>query len=175
MRIMFPLTKYCLRPATIFLLCCTLLCQLLFCRELEYAARVVRVVDGDTVQITVHGTSKHEKLRFYGIDAPESKQAFGTESRQALSKLVNGRLVRVKEQNRDRYGRIVGRVFYDGEDVGLEMIRLGMAWHYPQYCKDASYKAAHDLARSRKVGLWYENKPVAPWEFRSKKRSKSAK
>lgn len=140
-----------------------------------YPARVVKVTDGDTVHIAIHGTSKHERLRFYGIDAPETKQAFGTEARHALAKLINGKMVRIEEQNRDRYGRIVGKVFYDGDDIGLQMINLGMAWHYQAYCKDPAYKSAQENAKRRSIGLWREKSPVPPWEFRKRKRSKKGR
>ena len=167
--------KYYLQPAALLFLCCTLLCSLLCGKGAEYPARVIKVSDGDTVHISVHGTSKHEKVRLYGIDAPESRQPFGSEARHALAKIINGKIVRIEEQNRDRYGRIVGRIFYDGDDVCLQMINQGMAWHYSQYCKDAAYRNAQENARRKKIGLWHDSNPVPPWEFRKHKKSKNGK
>ena len=81
---------------------------------------------------------------------------------------------------KDRYSRIVGRVFAaECEtacpytiDVGLELIRAGLAWHYTQYSREqpplqrAQYAAFERRARERREGLWREAHPVAPWEFR---------
>ena len=88
--------------------------------------KVVGVSDGDT--ITVLTPAKESvKVRLYGIDAPESKQAFGARAKQELSGLVFGKAVRVEVVDKDRYGRTVGRVFVGDVDVNLEMVRRGFA------------------------------------------------
>lgn len=94
-----------------------------------FEGRVVGVSDGDTITVLVGG---HEqiKVRLAEIDAPEKAQPFGQRSKQALSDLVFGKTVRVEQQDTDRYGRVVGRVFVDGTDVNVEQIRQGMAWAY---------------------------------------------
>jgi endonuclease YncB( thermonuclease family) len=89
--------------------------------------------------------------------------------------------VRVEWEKRDRYGRIVGRVFTAvcdraecpyTRDVGLEQIRAGLAWHYKAYDRDQSpsqrerYAALEQEARSRGEGLWKETQPTPPWDFR---------
>jgi endonuclease YncB( thermonuclease family) len=51
-------------------------------------------------------------VRLECIDAPELKQPYGTRSKQTLSNLVFGRIVRVEDHGRDRYGRLLGRVIY---------------------------------------------------------------
>jgi endonuclease YncB( thermonuclease family) len=59
-------------------------------------------------------------------------------------------------------------------DVNLEQIRAGFAWWYLEYAKEqtaedrASYESAQDDARTRRVGLWKDAKPVPPWEWRRK-------
>ncbi|WP_254772745.1 thermonuclease family protein [Nitrosospira multiformis] len=96
--------------------------------------RVVKIADGDTVTILDESNRQH-KVRLVGIDAPERKQPFGTVSRQHLADLVFGKTVVVKWQKRDRYQRILGKVLVDGQDVNLEQIKAGLAWHYKQYGK----------------------------------------
>ncbi len=65
-----------------------------------------------------------------GIDAPERKQAYGLASRKHSASLVAGKQVTVEYQERDRYGRILGKVLLDGIDVCLEQVKAGFAWHY---------------------------------------------
>jgi endonuclease YncB( thermonuclease family) len=91
--------------------------------------RVVKIADGDTVTILDESNRQH-KVRLVGIDAPERKQPFGTVSRQHLAGLVFGKTVAMRWQKRDRYQRILGKVLVDGQDVNLEQIKAGLAWHY---------------------------------------------
>jgi endonuclease YncB( thermonuclease family) len=63
-------------------------------------------------------------------------------------------------------------VYESLRDVGLEQIRLGMAWHYKEYQHEQAtqerlvYRDEEESARARRVGLWKDAKPVPPWEFR---------
>ena len=71
---------------------------------------MVGVADGDTVTVLDADKVQH-KIRLAGIDAPEKSQPFGNRSKQNLSDLVFGKYVRVDWDKRDRYGRIVGKVW----------------------------------------------------------------
>ena len=105
---------------------------------------------------------------------PEKSQAFGTVSKQNLAALVFGRTVTIEWRKRDRYQRILGKVLLNGEDINLEQIRAGLAWHYRHYAKDQLpvdrelYALAEDAARSSGAGLWRDPAPVPPWDFRRK-------
>ncbi len=83
-----------------------------------------------------------------------------------------GKQVTVEYQKRDRYGRIVGKVLLDGIDVSLEQVKAGLAWHYKKYQHEQSledrqlYAEAENKARDERLGLWRENNPNPPWEFR---------
>ena len=135
------------------------------------SGRVVAVHDGDTITVLDASRTQH-KIRLAGIDAPESKQAFGGRSKQNLSNLVYNRQVTVNWQKYDRYGRTVGVVLVDGHNVNIEQVRTGMAWWYRQYARDQSpadrslYEAAENDARTAKRGLWVDTNPVPPWEWR---------
>src|SRR5688572_21480041 len=109
------------------------------------AARVVGVHDGDTITV-LDADRKQHKIRLAGIDAPESRQAFGNRSKENLSRLVFGQDVRIDWQKRDRYGRIVGKVWTVSQDANcrtaecpktldanLAQVTVGMAWHYKDY------------------------------------------
>ena len=86
--------------------------------------RVVGVADGDT--ITVLGASNRQaRVRLQGIDAPESRQAFGEVSKRNLSDLVFNTQVVVEYEKTDRYGRTLGKVLAGGRDVNLEQLKAG--------------------------------------------------
>ena len=70
----------------------------------------------------------------------------------------------------DRYGRFVSRVSVGGEDLSLALVAAGLAWHYVRYSDDAALARAEADARRKKIGLWAQSVPVAPWEFRRQSR-----
>jgi predicted dehydrogenase len=113
--------------------------------------------------------------------APEKSQAFGQRAKQAMSELVFGKDVTLQFHTVDRYGRIVAMVFVDRKDVGLELIKKGLAWAYSKYLPEASleiqqsYTAAESAARAVRIGLWSDgNEPVPPWEWRKTEREHRA-
>ncbi len=128
--------------------------------------QLVGVTDGDTITVKMDG--KQVKVRLNGIDAPEKKQAFGSAAKEKLAALTVGRRITLKGEKKDRYGRTLARVYADGDDVCLAMLREGFAWHYVQYSKDADLAAAENEARAAHRGLWADKAPVPPWEFRKK-------
>lgn len=127
--------------------------------------KVVSISDGDTYTLLTSGNVQ-TKIRMNCIDAPESKQAFGTRSKQKLSELIFGKEVTVTVATIDKYGRTVGTTFVGTLDVNLEMVKTGFAWVYDKYCKDPVYFDAHKSAKDAKLGLWVDPNPVPPSEFR---------
>ena len=115
-------------------------------------------------------------IRLQGIDAPERRQAFGTKSKEYLSNLVAGQVVTVEYHDLDRYQRILGKVLLDGEDINLEQVSSGMAWHYKKYLREQSsadrirYSDAELEARRQKLGLQRDLNPVPPWNYRQAER-----
>ncbi len=136
--------------------------------------RVVSVHDGDTVTLLMTG-NKQVKIRLAQIDAPESAQAFGQQSKQSLSDIVFNKTVKVEKETIDKYGRTVGTIFVDDLDANREQIKQGMAWAYREYLHDQSLVSDEDIARQSKMGLWSSSNPVPPWEYRhAGKKTKSA-
>lgn len=161
----------------------SILALLLFLPSIAVAdiltGRVVHVADGDTV--TVLDDSKHQhKIRLMGIDAPERKQAYGRVSGKHLADLVAGKVVSVEWHKHDKYQRIVGKVLQNGQDVCLEQVKAGLAWHYKKYEGEqtpqerAMYAAAEDKARTSHRGLWKDVNPVPPWRWRHNAKQSSA-
>lgn len=139
------------------------------------AGRIVGVSDGDTVTLLTDDLVQ-QRVRLRGIDAPEKAQAFGNRSKQALSALVFGRRVTVAYSKVDRYDRWVGRIIVgtgvSAIDVSRAMIAQGMAWHYAFYEREQPVgervgdAEAEQVARLERRGLWRDEGPVAPWDFR---------
>jgi len=126
---------------------------------------VVKVSDGDTLTLLVD--RKQVKVRLLEIDAPESKQAFGERSRKSLGEMCAGQQATVRYSNRDRYGRVLGRIECRGLDANAEQVRRGMAWVYDRYVTDRSLYALQNEARATHLGLWVDKTPTAPWVWRS--------
>lgn len=137
--------------------------------------RVVRIADGDTITVLDSANTQH-RIRLEGIDAPESHQAFGAQSKQSLSQMVFDRDVTVTYQKTDQYGRLVGKITIDGKDINLEQVKLGMAWHYKEYQNEQApedrelYAKAEDDARAARRGLWQDANPIEPSAFRKEER-----
>ncbi|MEG1338686.1 thermonuclease family protein [Cetobacterium sp.] len=144
-----------------------LLVFLLTTLSFAFSGKVIKVADGDT--ITVLRDGKKVRVRFYGIDAPEKKQEYGVKSLSVLKNMIDGKIVEVKEKDKDQYGRVVGEVYYNDKNLNLYMLETGNAWWYKQYAKDnIEFAAAQEKAKLEKLGLWKESNPMAPWEFRRK-------
>jgi endonuclease YncB( thermonuclease family) len=135
--------------------------------NIQFKGKVVAVVDGDTLKVLKNG--KEIKIRLNGIDCPEKSQAFGTKAKEFASKLVFDKNVVVEEKELDRYGRTIADVFLeDGTWLNKALIENGYAWHYKRYSSDQELAKAEVTARNRKVGLWQDESPVAPWDYRKK-------
>ncbi|MCL2457509.1 MAG: thermonuclease family protein [Desulfobulbus sp.] len=128
-------------PLTLSIL---LLCPL---HAIAWSGKVVKVSDGDA--ITVLHDGQQERVRLYGIDAPEKKQAFGQRAHEALDGMVAGKVVEIDHKATDRYGRTVGMVTADGQIVDAEMVRTGYAWVYRQYCKGGDLRRVVESGSSR--------------------------
>ena len=83
----------------------------------------------------------------------------------------------VVEYNKlDWYKRILGKVLLNDEDMNLEQINAGLAWHYKEYQDEQTpsdrklYSEAENEAREARRGLWHDPDPVPPWEYRKLKR-----
>lgn len=130
------------------------------------SGRAVGVTDGDTLTI-LDSSNKQIKVRLAAIDAPEKAQAYGQQSKQALSDICFGKSVTIAVVDTDRYGRTVGEVECSGTNANQAMLKLGMAWVYRKYAKGyGHYFAIEDEARAAKRGLWADKNPMPPWEWR---------
>jgi endonuclease YncB( thermonuclease family) len=144
----------------------------------DFTAKVLRVVDGDTVHV-VNKAGKKFKVRLTGIDAPEKNQPYGLASTYKLTELLINKWVLLKSKpdngnlySIDRYNRVLAKVILDGRDINLAQVSSGYAWHFKRYQKQQSsidselYSQAELYAKKNELGLWGEKNPIAPWKWR---------
>ncbi len=128
-------------------------------------ARVVRVVDGDTIRVAL--PSGEEPVRYIGIDTPESVkpgspvECFAKRASAFNERLVAGERVRLVRdvEERDRYGRLLAYVYRarDGLFVNAELVRRGyatVATFPPNVAHEADFRRLANRARLSGRGLW---------------------
>ena len=135
--------------------------------HLNFTAKVIRILDGDTMEVLYQ--NKPIKIRLAHIDCPEKKgnQPFGNQAKIALANLCFSQNVAVIGQSYDRNKRLIAVIINQKkQNVNKEMVKQGMAWHFKRYSKDITYTKLEAEARRKKMGLWSDAKPVAPWAWR---------
>ncbi len=125
---------------------------------------VKQFVDGDTVLVDMNGTE--EKIRFIGIDTPETHkentpvQCYGPAAAAYTKNRVGSQRIRLVADtlttNRDRYERLLRYVYLeDGTNLNLELVQKGYAFAYAfPFAKSQEFNAAMEQAQKAKVGLW---------------------
>ena len=130
------------------------------------AARVTRVIDGDTIEVKLGGDT--ERVRLLAIDTPETHhptkpvQCYGKEASAHTTELLPaGTDVRLErdEEERDDYGRLLAYVYRssDGLFVNLDLVQQGYASLLtirPNVAHLRDFTAAESTARSQSLGLW---------------------
>jgi micrococcal nuclease len=126
--------------------------------------RVVRVADGDTINVRLDG-GRTERVRYIGVDTPESVkpgtpvQCFAKKASHYNASLVDGREVtlRLDAEERDRYGRLLAYVYSDGRFVNRELVARGYARTLtipPNVAHADEFARLARRAREAGVGLW---------------------
>lgn len=134
-----------------------------------YIAKVIGVKDGDTIEILFE--KRPQVVRLAHVDTPEKKQPFGTKAKQFVSDFCFGKTVKIVIAGKpDRYKRWIAEVFYNNQNLNKELVRNGLAWHFKKYSNNPNYAELENIARAKKVGLWQDKSPIAPWEWRKPKK-----
>lgn len=139
---------------------------------------VTHVYDGDTVSLRV-GSQDH-RVRLQGIDAPEHDQPYGNSAREHLRRLVLNKEARLESTGKDKYGRLLGKLWVRPADcrgcgktldANLAMLTVGLAWYYRFYKDELSaedrgrYEFAEFEAKAKRAGLWQDTNPTPPWDW----------
>ena len=129
------------------------------------------VTDGDGIRV------RGQEVRFASLDAPEWDQVakhedgywfkHGKHVKSALIKKVGGKHVRVKVEDYDRFGRAVGIVICNGEDIGEWLVREGHAIA----CYGDRYKDIEQEAKAARRGMWSHAVNIDPRKWRHRDKS----
>lgn len=145
---------------------------------------VVGVNEGD--RLTVNSFGNEIPVRLYGIATPQTAkidkftgwykpgQPYAEDAFRALSLKVLHQRVKIEIRStvvspNDRSQVAVAIVYLDGRNINLEMLNDGWAWVYKRLLNRTDYhrySGSERLARARKNGLWVQENPQAPWEFK---------
>lgn len=135
-------------------------------------ATVVRVVDGDTIDVHIDGQDHDEKVRFLGVNTPETVdprravQCFGKQASNFTKELLTGKRVRLdpdaQADERDKYQRLLRNiVLLDGTDVNASLVRSGYAYAYVSFPLNKERKKQllrlQSEAEAMKRGLWADD------------------
>jgi len=121
------------------------------------------VIDGDTIEVNIDGTSY--RIRYMGIDTPELDDkraefcALAQEATRYNRQLVEGKRVRLEQDisETDQYGRLLRYVYIGDTFVNAELVRQGLAWakvYEPDTKYQSCLEAAEEEARQAGIGLW---------------------
>ena len=131
------------------------------CATAPEKAKVIQVIDGDTIVI-----EGGYHVRYIGIDTPEvypELEPYGIEAKQYNQELVEGKVVRLERdeegEGKDKYGRLLRYVYVDDIFVNAELVRMGYAEVYPKglFPEIQHYdelKAAEEEAKGAGRGMW---------------------
>ena len=134
-----------------------------------------KVIDGDTIIIN------NKKIRFAGIDAPESfffgktqmckiekkKISCGNNAKEFLSRKIKNKVLKcLNEPKKDKYDRIIAECFVENESLSLFMVKNGHAFDYKKY-SNGKFEQAEKFARKNKLGIWASVFEY-PWVWRKK-------
>ena len=138
--------------------------------------KLLRIIDGDTVEVQrrrgILATGAKERIRLYGIDAPESAQKGGDDATKYLGKIIGGRTrIWLEAVATDQYGRTVGVISRKRGDrlrsYNYDMVKGGHAHCYMVDPADReAYTQAENYAKEKRRGLWRARKVQVPRAFR---------
>lgn len=128
---------------------------------IELTCDISRIVDGDTIVARCPKSLKSSEktlryIRVWGMDAPETGQEhWGDFATKTLKTMIGkNKTIRIQIMEQDRYQRMIGKLYIDDVDLGLEMVKQGAAVVYHRYNKDQDYINAEKKAKISRLGIW---------------------
>ncbi len=160
----------------ILIIVSTLICTTVIARAVTLQAKVIEVQAGNI--LVVSNINRSVRVRLKSVVPPEAGQPFSETARDHLKALVFDKTVTV-EYTHLADGYLEAKVLLNGIDIGSQMLRDGVAWYdhasdYELRENDRDlYAQCEQAARSEKRGLWQDESPVAPWEYRRVQRERA--
>lgn len=134
-----------------------------------WTGTVLDIREGDIV-IVQHPEKGGVTLMLYGVDAPDKGQPFFRRARKFLADLVAGKVVTVKEVSCALNVDTVV-IVHEGVNINERMLESGYCWVYDKHCQEefcSGWKSYEQQAREKKIGLWQDDNPVPPSEWRQR-------
>jgi len=131
------------------------------------AGKVIGVIDGATLKILT-SSNVDFRVRLAEIDVPEKYQAFWDKAKNALADKTTGKEVTLRVVRQDPYGGIDAFVYIGQRGINMEMVAEGWAWR-AQYSRISELAQVENEARKKRVGLWVDENPMPPWEYRNQR------
>jgi endonuclease YncB( thermonuclease family) len=143
-----------------------IVCVFTWCKNKEksdtVSGRVVKIIDGDTYDLLLDDNTII-RIRMGGIDAPEKSMPFGKRAKQYLGELCEGQTITVDTTQRETFRRFTSFSYLeDGRELGQEMLKAGLAWHFKKFSSDPELVDLENSAKRNKVGLWVEQPYILP-------------
>jgi len=140
----------------------------------EFTGKCVSVIKGDTVMVMREG--QVVKIQLWGVDAPELEQPFGEQAKKYTESLILGKIVKVVIQDRWEFDNLMGKLYLDKTYINLEIIKGGLAWYYSWFApNEPDLEIAEKEAQEKKYGLWKDEYPIQPCDWRSGRRTSRVK
>ncbi len=137
--------------------------QFLFAYSQKVEGIISKIIDGDSFELISNGQKFQARLN--GIDCPEYDQPIGQEATNFVTKYLNKNIEYVSF-GLDEYKRVLVDIFIDGVAINSLLVVNGLAWHYKQYSSDQELANKENHAKAKKIGVWSQENPIAPWDWR---------
>jgi endonuclease YncB( thermonuclease family) len=118
--------------------------------------------DGDTCTITDHKITKN--IRFFGIDAPESDQPYGTDAKLYVESLLKNHDIEIKCAG-SSYNRPTCAILVNKQDVQAALVKKGLAMDYPRFSR-GRYTKLQEYAKQNRLGMWADANITSPFCWR---------
>jgi len=119
----------------------------------DFNAKVEKVIDGDTIKVSCNFRDFIFPVRMLDINAPEMNEG-GREAKDWLRNQIEGEEIMIimdSSRRVGKWGRLLGKVFFRGRDVGEEMIFKGLATTFE--ARDEA--ELPDLNKELNIGIWF--------------------
>ncbi|MDH4303861.1 MAG: thermonuclease family protein [Nitrospira sp.] len=137
----------------------------------SFGGQVVAILDGGTIEVVRNG--KAQRVRLNGVACPKGGQPYSEQAKQATSDLGFSMDVTLQIYGKDKHGRVVADVLLpDDTNMSHLLVQQGWCWwDRKQAPGDVQLEALEKEARDSQRGLWADQDPVPPWEWRKNARA----
>jgi endonuclease YncB( thermonuclease family) len=136
--------------------------------SITFKAMVADSEDGDTL-IVIRNRARM-RLEIPEIDAPELDQPYGKDAKKKAAALTKGKVVTIRAYGNLGQNHLLGEVWLPNKrHFAKEMVRAGLAWVKGRSVP-VDMEQLQSEAKAAHQGLWEDEEPIPPWEWRSGRR-----